>query len=252
MRPAELYRFVLAEQVWTWTSADAEVIHGGETYTPIPISRGTMEQTEDMNRSNISIKVPRDNPLALVYLQSAPETITTITLFRIEDAAVDTLWKGRVVSTRITNSEFQIQCESVFTSLKRPGLRARYQKSCRHALYLRGCNLNKNDFAVEGVAVSVADVQVVVAEAALQANGWYLGGMLRSPDGTLRMIVGHVGPVLTLVRNIDSLVATDAVTIYPGCNRAIDTCSGKFNNVANYGGFPWIPSVNPFGGTSIA
>lgn len=42
-----------------------------------------------------------------------------------------------------------------------------------------------------------------------------------------------------------------AVYVYPGCNRTIFDCNSTFNNIANYGGFPWIPVVNPFNPVSL-
>jgi len=41
------------------------------------------------------------------------------------------------------------------------------------------------------------------------------------------------------------------VKIYPGCDRVRATCESKFDNLDNFGGFPWIPTKNPFGGSSI-
>jgi hypothetical protein len=44
---------------------------------------------------------------------------------------------------------------------------------------------------------------------------------------------------------------SQTVNLYPGCNKSMDHCINRFDNILNYGGFPWIPGKNPFGGTSI-
>ncbi|PQO22067.1 hypothetical protein C2I36_15045 [Rhodobacteraceae bacterium WD3A24] len=41
------------------------------------------------------------------------------------------------------------------------------------------------------------------------------------------------------------------VELARGCDLRRDTCEAKFNNLANFGGFPNIPGINPFGGSSI-
>ncbi len=41
------------------------------------------------------------------------------------------------------------------------------------------------------------------------------------------------------------------VSVYPGCDHTLATCSAKFGNVARYGGFPYFPQKNPFGGDPI-
>jgi hypothetical protein len=31
-----------------------------------------------------------------------------------------------------------------------------------------------------------------------------------------------------------------------GCDHSVSTCAARFGNLANYGGFPFIPTKNPF------
>ena len=35
----------------------------------------------------------------------------------------------------------------------------------------------------------------------------------------------------------------DQITVIPGCNKTVPTCTNKFNNVLNYGGFTEIPAA---------
>jgi uncharacterized phage protein (TIGR02218 family) len=261
---AELFLFESMGQQWAYTSGDAPVEYNGVTYEPVPIRRGNAEQTQDINKNDLQIKVARDNDIGLIHLQYAPEAVTSISVFqREEGGAFGVFWKGRITGARADGSEITLMCESVFTSMRQPGLRARYQKNCRHAVYGRGCRLDPEDFAVVALLESVSGVSLVVPDAALQPNDWYLGGMLRAPDGSLRMITNHSGSTIEITRPILYLdqigygfnygmdYGTPAVKLYPGCNRVRSTCLSKFNNVDNFGGFPWIPSVNPFGGSSI-
>ncbi|HRP77204.1 MAG TPA: phage BR0599 family protein [Rhodocyclaceae bacterium] len=267
---AELYRFEALGQRWTYTSADAPLEHDGDVYEPVPIGRSEAEQGQDINRSDLQIRVARDNDVGLVHLRYAPESITGVTVFqREEDGEVGVFWKGRVVSARASGSEITLVCEPVFTSMRQPGLRARYQKTCRHAVYARGCRLDPEDFALLALIEAVDGLVLTVPAAALQPNGWYLGGMVRTAGGSLRMITAHVGDQITVTRPITDLVEQlgntgyglgygldyggPAVKLYPGCDRIRSTCHAKFDNVLNFGGFPWIPgaSNNPFGGSSI-
>ena len=36
-------------------------------------------------------------------------------------------------------------------------------------------------------------------------------------------------------------------TVYPGCSHNTTDCDTVFDNLDNYGGFPYLPSENPFG-----
>ncbi len=274
MKAVELYKIVLADQTWNWTSGDTDVVYNGDTYTPMVIGRSEVEQGAEINRANINLTVARDNPVGAIYLARTPDHHATVTLFRQEselEGSPDTetlvYWKGRISGAKAGGSQIEISCESVFTSLRRFGLRARYQRGCRHALYHRGCNLNREDFAVDVARVTaISGVNITVPEAALQADGWYIGGMIEL-DGVFRFVVNHVGTTLTLQRVWEDLAEAVAnsgygynygyfygglsVRIYPGCDRSRATCESKFNNLDNYGGFDWIPMRNPFDGKSI-
>lgn len=264
----EFYRFAQSGQVWTYTSGDTPVEHNGETYTPAPIERSQIEQSNEINRSNLSITLPRTNALAAEFLTDTSDFITSVTLYRQIDGSTVVLWKGRVASAKASISEVTIECESIFTSLRRPGLRARYQRACRHTLYGRGCNVDKTLFALTGIVDAVTDAVITVPEAAGQADGYFTGGMMETYDGIARWITQHSGTSITLSRPIpgfaDRLTETGwglswgkywngqvGVILYPGCDRTRQTCNDRFNNINNFGGFSWIPRRNPFDGNSI-
>lgn len=260
----ELYRFTEqgSVQVWAYTSGDEVVTYnagdGDEDYIPTSIGRSEVESKNELSRANLDIQVPLTNPAGIRWLQDNGELLVGLTIFeRDRVGAVTVVWKGRLVATVPGMDSITLKFESIFTSLRRPGLRARYQRSCRHALYGRGCNLDPETFAVAGAMTALADTVATVTEAAAQPNGYYVGGMLRSPDGVLSYIIGHSGANLTLQRVSYSLAQAAAegfpvaVTIYPGCSHDRATCNAKFDNLLNYGGFDFIPQKNPMGGSSI-
>lgn len=256
----ELYRFSEqgSAEVWTFTSGDELVTHGGEDYTPTSIGRSEIESRNELSRANLDIRVSLTNAAAIRWLSDNGENIVSLTIFeRSTLGTFTTAWKGRLVAVIPGMDSITLKFESIFTSLRRPGLRARYQRSCRHALYGRGCRLDAEDFAVVGECTALAGTVVTVTEAALQPDGYYVGGMLRSPDGVLSYIVGHTGTAIALQRTSYSLAQAAeaalpfAVTLYPGCDHSRVTCNSKFNNLLNYGGFDFIPQKNPMGGSSI-
>jgi hypothetical protein len=42
------------------------------------------------------------------------------------------------------------------------------------------------------------------------------------------------------------ILVGDNVTLTAGCDRTRATCVAKFNNLANFMGFPYIPTKNPY------
>lgn len=263
----ELYKFVRDTEEWNKTSANISVSYNGDVYEPATIGRSELEQRNELSKSNLEIEIDAFDSLAQNLLTTFTEKVLSLTLFIQTDAITGVAWKGRLTDIKPSKTKVKLVFENVFTSLRRPGLRLRFQKPCPHSLYGLGCNLNKDSFAVTGAAIDVSGTSIVIAEAALQPDGYYLGGMVKAPNGIYGFIISHSGQNLILQRPIESLISEFdlygygnsygnkyggvILTLYPGCDRLRQTCETKFNNLDNYGGFPWIPSINPMGGSSI-
>jgi uncharacterized phage protein (TIGR02218 family) len=253
----ELYKIVIDSEAYHWTSSDTAFEHDGDTYEPAAIGRGDMVQGDEINRQNVQIRVPFDNPVAAVFLADTPDVVVSVTIFLVTDAddsepTVLTYWKGRVAGTRAEGQQMLLECESVYTSMRRTGARARYQVQCRHALYGTACGVDKSGYAVAGTVSAVAadGVTLTVTGADSQDDGYFVGGMIEF-GGVFRFVVGHTGTAIRLWREMPDLAAASSVTLHPGCNRTLDVCNERFNNTANYGGFPWLPNSNPFTNVNI-
>jgi len=274
-RPYFLYQFVEGDQIWrftsratTWTSAGS----GGDTITwePAAVAHGDVVQTSEIERGRLELTWPLSHLFARRFLAPLGNTPVTLTIFRGHEQVLgETVahWKGRVVGAEVEGQRILLQAESIFSTLRRAGVRAKYQRLCRHALYGRGCRL---DIALSWLTGTVTaatggGLTMTIPEAAAEPSGWYRGGVLRfGPQ--LGFITGHSGTAITLSRPIPEIVAAltapgvDPVSgatlpvladLAPGCDLRAATCAAKFGNLANFGGFPEIPGRNPFGGGSI-
>lgn len=260
MRIIELYKFTLGATTWTYTSGDETINYLAEDYTPVAMGRGKAESKNELSKANLEVRLDLSDPLAQQLITQFTEKLMSLTLYVQDQEAVTTAiaWKGRLSSIKPTGDQVNMTFESVFTSLRRPGLRARYQKNCRHVLYGTECAVLLASFETVGNATDVNGQLITVTEASGQADGYWIGGMLQAPDGIYGFIIDHVGTLITLQRPLDSLQAEFdlsgppvAVNLYPGCDRLRQTCDTKFSNLDNFGGFPWIPSRNPLDGSSI-
>ena len=251
--PQELYRFSLGITRWTFTSGQAAVVHQAEIYAPVTISRGTIEQGSAINRAALEVSIVRDNDVATEFVSAAPEGVMALTIYRkhASDAEVVVIFKGRVMSARWAGSGVSLQVEPIATSLARVGLRARYQIGCRHPLYSVGCGVAKELHRTDGTVASVSGLTVTVGTASSRPDGYFMGGIIYTDFGN-RMIVAHLGTLLTLGAPIIGLAAAQIVRMYAGCSHLTPDCLTKFANLDNYGGFPYIPRKNPFAGDAIA
>lgn len=256
-RPVELYEFLNGDTAYRYTSGDGAVAYGGNTYAAVPISRGAVEATSEVARLALEITCSRDLPVLDLFSFVPPEEVIAVTLRRLHagDGEAITLWLGRVLNVTWNNADAEIHCESVYTSLKRIGLRRLYQKGCPHVLYGTGCGLDRDAFDLARTVSTVTGTAITMTTMAGYADGYFAGGYLEWERTTgvfeRRAIRSQVGAVVTVGFPIPGLTASNAVTLYPGCDHTLATCTSKFSNRLNYGGMPYFPSKNPFGGASL-
>jgi len=250
-RPVELFRFVYGVNRYCFTSSDADVSYQGESYKATPMERTGISIAHDISKADITITVPRDNKLAALYVGPPPDDVISLTIYGYHkgDSEFVVLWQGRVTSVMFAGSTASITCEPLFTSLRRPGLRAMYQRLCRHELYGAACGAQSESYKVVTTAAAYSGVTLTLPVPL--ADGWATGGLLTTSKGAKRWVLAQVGAALTLNNAIPGLVAGDAVTVYAGCDCTRETCNAKFNNILNFGGFPWTPYKNPFAGDPI-
>lgn len=272
-RPYYLYQFIEGTEVWRFTGRATDWISAGSggaefVWQAAAISHGDVIQTSEIQRGRLELTWPLSHPFARQFLAPLGNTPVTLTIFRGHEQVLgETVahWKGRVVGAEVEGVRILLNCESVFSTLRRAGVRAKYQRLCRHALYGRGCGLDIALHRQTGTVTAASGTAVTIPGAAGHPDGWFRGGVLRY--GTeLGFIIGHVGAVISLSRPIPLLAAALAeppsdpdtgnplpvlVDIAPGCDLRAATCVAKFGNLANFGGFPEIPGRNPFGGSSI-
>ena len=255
MRPIELYKFTYGAVIVGYTSSDTAVTYSAVTYEPVSIGRGKVESKNELSKAALEVSLPINNLNALMWMNASFDISLSLTLFVQTDAGTNVYWKGRLASAKPTVDDITLVFESIFTSMRRPGLRARYQRNCRHALYGRGCLLNKDDFDVAGSVTVVNGNVLTIAAAGALVSGILVGGMVKSSNNIYRFITDHSGSLVTITRYIPIITNSIgagpvAVTLYPGCDRSLTRCI-QLGNLPNYGGFPFIPIKNPFDGSSI-
>lgn len=254
-QPRELYQFTSASGSYYFTSADTPQTYLGQVYACVPIGRTEINLDGSVGNASIDVSFDMGNWFAQAWLQSQTDNILSITIFSIDNdtGLVRVIWKGRLTQVKPDMVAITMSFESIYSSLKNAGLRACYQLQCRHALYGRGCGLTMSAFATAASVTAISGSVLTVPVAGTHADGTFTGGIVQAPDTTLHYIMSHVGTQLTLIRANTGFSGTLplSVTLYLGCDRTKETCKDVFNNVANHGGFPWSPTVNPFGGTPI-
>lgn len=261
-RPLELLKVSYLTNNWHYTTSEESVTYDGQVYAPLPIKHSAIALTGDVAKSQLTISVPQDCPVGELFRVQPPTGVVSVTLFakHVGDAEVKAIWKGRIVNVTWEQPWLNLTTESVFSSLQRLGLRRKYGTQCPHPLYSVGnglCNVVKASYKTDYAVTSITGATVNCAAAAGAAVDHFAGGVvtwIHAESGYLeqRMVKSSdASGNFVLTSQPPGLVVGAALSTYPGCDHSLDTCHSKFANALNFGGMPFIPTKNPFNGSTL-
>lgn len=261
--PRELFKFTRGTVNWYYASGDEDVTFEAKVYEAEAISRGDIATTQDVNKAGLKIEVAKSNAFIQQYIAASPSDVITLTVYRIhgDEAGSIVSFIGRVVNIDFQESKAVISVQSNQSSLKRPGLRRVFQTTCPHVLYGDMCRVNRTLFKTDAVLSGLSGLTLTSSAFVVSVNAtydptWFVGGYIDYlVDGATdrRFITAHDNVAGTITVNLPlvGVAIGDTVSAYAGCDHAPETCVGKFSNIENYGGFPFIPEKNPMDGTPI-
>jgi uncharacterized phage protein (TIGR02218 family) len=155
------------------------------------------------------------------------------------------LFKGRLgVVDEIgrTSAKLTVNSELVLLDIDMP--RNLYQPTCLHTLYDSGCTLVKNAFGTNGTVGTGSTASTINWSGAgtnfQQGSITFTSGVNAGVTATVGSAVA--GTSIALLYPLESPPSPgDAFTVYFGCDHTLGTCRNKFNNLANFRAFPFVP-----------
>ncbi|WP_147654008.1 DUF2163 domain-containing protein [Vulcaniibacterium gelatinicum] len=248
----ELYAFDGTSGTFRLTPHEFDVEIGGQRYERCPLERSALALGAEAAKSVLELKLPPDHALVRHLLQaSLSGEATAVRLLTAQRAGggdywwiAGTRWMGRVLGVEVADDAARIRCESAQVSLKRIGLRRLYSRGCSHVLYSAACGATPISASA---LVSNSNGRNVDLDGGVPSsvNGGLAGGWLQTPAGARHMIVSEFGSGIELLYPV-AIEAGTEVLLTVGCDHSTATCAARFDNLANYGGFPFIPTKNPF------
>lgn len=249
--PLELYKFSSTSfnSNYYYNNGEEDFIYLADTYTPENIKRSQPEIAQERSAQTITVQVPMDIGIADKYLGYLPPTTVWLTIYRVHrtDGEVATFWTGKVTSVSRQQHELVFSCQPIDTAFEKVGLRRFYGAGCNHMLYdPNSCRVDKDLFKATGTITSFSGLTINSSIFSSQPNGWWTAGFMQRSNGEMRFITDHSGSTVTILYPFSNLQISETVDIYAGCDRKYPTCINKFNNKDNYGGFPFVPTDDPF------
>jgi uncharacterized phage protein (TIGR02218 family) len=256
-QPVELYEFQYGTTFFRYTSSQLEREINTFKWKPTPLDRENLAQTSEVMKSSLQVTVPADNEVAALFKVQPPSEVVTVRVFQYHetDNLTIVVFVGRVLNASWQDERVTMSCDPAYAALQRQGLRRCYQLLCPHALYSASCGALIENFKLTGTVVSVTGTTVEASVFGDRPDGWLNGGFLDFSNGLRgterRAILSHVGTTIKLQVSLPQLVVGSTISVYAGCAHNMDDCGGKFNNLLNYGGMPYIPQLNPYTGDPV-
>jgi uncharacterized phage protein (TIGR02218 family) len=251
-RPIELYTITSGATIYYYTSTEEDQVVSGTTYDAIAISRDELKEGPEERDATFTITLPASLPFVSQWATGAPADLSTVKVerYHVGDNDVVTLFQGAVKAVNFNDQAgrvAQIVCEPTIAGSQRPLPRYTFSGQCNHVLYDDQCKVDDTDPAYRATltVTAASGLEVTVPGLSSFTDGWFDSGVIEV--GTeARMIIAHVGNVLTLHLPFNSSPVGASGVVLAGCAHDVDTCAVKFANVPNFGGFAFVPFINIF------
>lgn len=257
---ADLYTITLASgEVLRWADFDVDLEYGGWSYSS---AKGVLQR--GMTRCTIGVEVdtldvsmyPRDGVtingrdlraaavsgvfdgarlrLERAFLTPELKVRGALIMFvgRLADIDVD-----RMGVVERVNSPTELFAAQMPRNLTSP--------ACSRVLYSTGCGVSRAA-QTRGGTVMAGSTRTMLRVSIAQPYGWFALGYVVFPSGALagvrRTIKASYPGVFELLLPLPALPAVgDVVEACPGCDHSKPTCANKFNNLARFRGYPYVP-----------
>lgn len=259
---AEIYKITMQDgSIAYFTSHDANITYGGNTYQAIPIKRTSINYHTNLEIDKVDISFGITGVTIGAEDLSVPQIIRRefmknahVELWVVDYVALDDdklLFEGWV-SGNVTydGSWATIEVGSLLDKLQEKFPKVIYSEFCNHNLYDSYCALTKDDYKQSGNIDIGSDDQNIYDAIFLfsnEAEGYWEQGEIKMTSGDndaiSKTIIKHYdGYVKLLIPYPESVQVADTFDAWPGCDKSGATCDTKFSNYANFLGFEYIPS----------
>lgn len=155
------------------------------------------------------------------------------------------LFEGRIVEPELDRYEINASVVSDVDNLKLQMPRNLYTPGCLNTLFDSACGLLNSDFAINTTIGVNSTPNRIICELS-QPQGWFTQGVVEFLEGanigikrTVRL--HEAGALLLTLPLLDMPEIGEAIRVYPGCDKRLDTCTNRFNNRARFRGAPFVP-----------
>lgn len=266
---ADLYTITLASgTVLRYTSAQQSIVYGGNTYTAAYLDnapsfkRGQTKVSIGLNADDLEIDILFDAQTRI--LNQLPASFAAAggfdgAIVKVDKAlapdwtnptvnGVVNLFTGIVAEAKCDAQRVSLTVNSMLRVLNVAFPRNYFTPQDNNAAFDAASGLSPATYAVNGT-VSGTPTTTAFNSNCTQASDYFALGYVVWNTGAnagLKSLVkaySQTSGAFTLVYPLPVAPSSgDTFTAYPGYDRTLATCIAKFNNKANFRGFPFVPT----------
>jgi uncharacterized phage protein (TIGR02218 family) len=266
---ADLYTITLQNgTVMRYTSAQSAITYAGNTYAAAYLDsapgfvRGSTTCKVGLESDDLEVDILFDtttllsgqNPAAFVLAGGLDNAVLQLDKALAPDWSnpvvngIVNLFTGYIGEASVGQGKITLTVNSRVKILNTSFPRNYFLPQDNNALFSTASGLSKASYAVSGSVVAGSS-RTAFTSNCTQADGWFaLGAVtwLTGGNAGLTSFVkayAHTSGAFTLVYPLAAQPAAgDTFTAYPGYDRTQATCQTKFNNLAHFRGFPYVPT----------
>ena len=241
----------------TITSAVDSVVFGGETYIPTAVKRSKIISRPDLLQNRITLQMSVHEMLGLDLLAEVNNNLAhRLIIYRGEGTNFEQIWAGSLIEQGCSGEVATITYGGGGISLRQLGDRRPFQRRCPFILYDSStCRATPQTASVRVTGINSTKDILLVSGLGSSEVGYYTGGVLcpsavYNPDNAGNSFISSHNKTagddqIRLTTPVQVSVG-DNLSVLAGCDRTWQTCYSKFNNIVNFGGFPYLPLENPY------
>ncbi len=253
--PVPLYTFKLKSgSIVRKSGSDFPIYWNGNTYeSDVNIVRKGIRQTAGIETDTMELDFNIDNTRigqvgSLSFVQAANQGVLDGAFLVLEIGVMDTtntvvgtiqLYEGLVGG--ITTSAYQVKMtvNSILDVLDVELPIRTYAERCTHVFGSVGCGIDTENWKATAIIQEGSTESIVKTNATGQS---FANGIAIFESGFVTNIYAESNGVLNIYPYCQNApIAGETITLYPGCNKSMDTCKNKYNNINRYYGYPFIP-----------
>lgn len=248
------------------------------TYTSANLSRQQIVSDIDKARNSLEIEAPLSFSFSYNFLANIVEERIKLVLYSYNTVtrASTIIFNGYLFSVSAVNHRVKLVFQNILGITKRTGLRKRLQRNCPYALYDAGCQVTRSNFTLSMPVTSLnPELTELTVDPTYTTNNffvdgenttYYYGGICNF-NGNNRFVLANNSSIVNSVRvytitlisfmpnladvlnegfgygqNYGNYFGGISISLSAGCNRTVENCRERFNNLNNFGGFPFLPS----------